>query len=76
MTGMKIIRQGVLPLEEIYQGTCANCGCMIEGPLKDWIRVDAHNLQGGLHYKCSCPTKGCVNTIIGYKKNVSLRDIV
>lgn len=63
---MEILKAGVIKEEvTIFQGTCRKCGCIIRGFMKEWERVDAHNLHGGLHYRYACPTKGCNQYIHG-----------
>jgi hypothetical protein len=67
---MKILRQGILPQNVIYTGTCHNCGCQIEASYTEVARRNLGDRYSGEFIECSlpCPTNGCCRKIVMFEK--------
>jgi hypothetical protein len=49
---VRVVKEGKLPEEQVYTGTCRRCGCEVE--------TLSSNLVPTLYgFCCTCPTKGC-----------------
>lgn len=55
---MKILKEGKLFLEEVYTGTCENCGCEFECTLAE-MGPSGLSCEGCADYKVACPHEGC-----------------
>jgi hypothetical protein len=56
---MKILKKGKLPPSPHYNGTCKNCGAVVECVDEDLLGIS----NRGKENTCSCPTKNCGNYI-------------
>lgn len=61
---IKIIRQGKLPEETEYTGTCNKCKTEVEFLEKDGTKQS--DIHGDTYIYCKCPL--CNNTINGHVK--------
>ena len=70
---MKILKEGKLPVETplIYQGTCSNCGCVIEVKYEETYTQDGNHVFIAENRLVMCPTEGCRCPIL-VKKHVTL----
>lgn len=67
---MKIIRQGTLPQNVVYTGTCLHCGCQVEAAYTEVTRRNLGDRYSGEFIECSllCPTKDCGRKILMVEK--------
>lgn len=58
---VKITKEGTLPGERSYFGSCTNCGCQFEFQAKEATLT--HDQRDGDFYSIPCPTKGCGHAV-------------
>ncbi|MNZ80742.1 hypothetical protein D3C78_993860 [compost metagenome] len=63
MSGLVVIRPGMLPEEKEYEGTCRNCNGMIRGKKRFWTVTDSP--LDGETITARCLTPGCQWTVYG-----------
>lgn len=51
---VRVVKEGKLPEQQIYTGTCCRCGCEVEAAFSE-----LSTSPNGWGYGCSCPTTGC-----------------
>jgi hypothetical protein len=63
---MKIIKQGVLPENTFYHGTCSHCKCQVECNLLEVTQKNMGDRYSGevIEHYVLCPTQGCGRRII------------
>lgn len=61
---MKIIKEGKLPEQKIYSGTCHYCNCEVEAEKWEWSFT--YDQREGNFLQIDCPTIGCGSIIESY----------
>ncbi len=63
---MKVLREGKLPGEKIFQGTCHNCRARVEFTAKEATRRS--DSKAFVWFEVNCPTIGCKQWIAGVEQ--------
>ena len=54
---VEVIKQGELPGDKVFTGTCSRCGCVFSFEAKEAILCP--DFRDGDYYRIYCPTVGC-----------------
>ncbi len=61
---IRVTKEGVLPEDQLWIGTCCRCGCEVEAAFGE-----LSTSPNGWGYGCSCPTTGCGHFIVCQTKS-------